>query len=250
MTQQIYGLMAKVMAEVGPIAKNRTNTFQRYQFRGIDDIYDAFQGVLSANGLLCIPYVVSTERHERPGKDGGMLMFTFLTVDYIFYAPDGSSLTARTVGEAMDSSDKSANKAMSAAQKYAFIQTFIVPTAGAKDSEDDHPVPASKPTINNFKPHTHNYDFATGEVTTKSPSSGANNDVGREKIVASDELIAFLDGCVLLGFTKAQVQEILLELNPELTMGNLGTRLTHAMLEKSLQALKKRTVVENEEVPV
>jgi hypothetical protein len=49
-------------------------------------------------------------------------------VAYTFYASDGSSIRAVVVGEASDSADKSSNKAMSAALKYALLQIFCVPT--------------------------------------------------------------------------------------------------------------------------
>jgi hypothetical protein len=143
--KQIYSLMSKIMSEIGPISKDQTNTFQKYKFRGIDDIYNACQSILCKHGVIVIPFVQNVERHERPSKDGGALMFTLLTVDYTFYAPDGSSLTSRLVGEAMDSSDKSGNKALSAAQKYLFIQTFCIGTQEPKDSENDTPLPAYKP---------------------------------------------------------------------------------------------------------
>ena len=46
-------------------------------------------------------------------------------------------------GEAMDSSDKATNKAMSAAYKYACIQTFSIPVTGEPDADADSPqVPA------------------------------------------------------------------------------------------------------------
>ena len=54
-----------------------------------------------------------------------------------FFAPDGSSVIAETVGEGLDMSDKASNKAMSAAYKYALFQVFCIPTAEAKDSERD-----------------------------------------------------------------------------------------------------------------
>ena len=41
-----------------------------------------------------------------------------------------------TIGEAMDSGDKSANKAMSAAMKYALIEVFAIPTIGDNDTEN------------------------------------------------------------------------------------------------------------------
>jgi hypothetical protein len=48
---------------------------------------------------------------------------------------DGSKHTAATFGEAMDSSDKATNKAMSAAFKYAAFMTFCIPTEGDNDAD-------------------------------------------------------------------------------------------------------------------
>ncbi len=42
----------------------------------------------------------------------------------------------KTYGEAMDSGDKSTNKAMSAAYKYAAMQAFCIPTEGDHDTEN------------------------------------------------------------------------------------------------------------------
>jgi len=40
------------------------------------------------------------------------------------------------IGEAMDSGDKSSNKAMSAAYKYACFQAFCIPTEGDNDADN------------------------------------------------------------------------------------------------------------------
>jgi hypothetical protein len=58
-------------------------------------------------------------------------------VQHTFYAADGSNVVAVTIGEAMDSGDKSANKAMSAAMKYAMIETFSIPTEEFNDTENE-----------------------------------------------------------------------------------------------------------------
>jgi hypothetical protein len=52
------------------------------------------------------------------------------------YAEDGSFVESITIGEAMDSGDKSMNKAMSTAYKYAFMQIFCIPTEEDKDTEN------------------------------------------------------------------------------------------------------------------
>jgi hypothetical protein len=52
-------------------------------------------------------------------------------------------------GEAMDSGDKSCNKAMSAAQKYVFFQVFCIATEdGDKDTESHTHTPVPKPAAN------------------------------------------------------------------------------------------------------
>ena len=75
---------------------------------------------------------------ERTYRNGTTLIYRVLKVQYTFHADDGSGVDVVTVGEGMDSGDKAANKAMSAAQKYAFLQTFCIPTEEQKDSEVDH----------------------------------------------------------------------------------------------------------------
>jgi hypothetical protein len=78
-----------------------------------------------------------------------------LTVEFDFYADDGSNVTAVGVGEAMDSSDKASNKAMSAAHKYVLMETFLIPTKDVKDVEKDEHGEVNKKTnvvVNNSHP--------------------------------------------------------------------------------------------------
>jgi hypothetical protein len=80
--------------------------------------------------------VLSRECIERQSKSGGALFYTTVEVEFDFVcAEDGSLHTVKTFGEAMDSSDKSTNKAMSAAYKYACLQAFAIPTEGDNDAD-------------------------------------------------------------------------------------------------------------------
>lgn len=140
----IYKAIIKVMQDGVHVQKARKNPQQGYAFRGIDDFYNAYSPVLAANGIFVVPKVVAQHREERQTKHGGVLIYTILTVDHYFYAADGSHVVARTVGEAMDSGDKSSNKSMSAAMKYALIEVFLAPTDEPKDTEYDTPEPAPR----------------------------------------------------------------------------------------------------------
>ena len=62
--KQIFELIPKIMREVGAIGKDRKNQMQGYNFRGIDDVYNAINGPLSANGVFAVPSVVNMQREE------------------------------------------------------------------------------------------------------------------------------------------------------------------------------------------
>ena len=135
MSQQIFELIPKVMAEVGAIEKAHRNEQQKYYFRGIDDVFAAFQPVLAKHKIFYVPEVLEKTVVERESASSRVLIYTTLTVAYTFYAPDGSNVRAVVIGEAMDTGDKSSNKAMSAALKYALLQIFCVPTEANEDAD-------------------------------------------------------------------------------------------------------------------
>jgi len=136
---KIYAAIPAIMAEVKEIPKSRRNTQQNYAFRGIDDAYAAFQPLFARHGVFIVPNVMDCKREERTAKSGGTLIWTVLTIRHTFYASDGSSIDATTVGEAMDSGDKGSNKAESAALKYALLEVFCVPTEADNDTENQSP---------------------------------------------------------------------------------------------------------------
>lgn len=142
---KIYKAIAGVMKDVGAVGKDSKNPQQGYKYRGIDAVMNALQPAMVKHGIFAAPTVISSEREERQTRNGGLLIYTMLTVKYSFFAEDGSYVETTVVGEGMDSSDKSSNKAMSAAFKYACFQTFCIPTEEMIDSETDSPEPLPKP---------------------------------------------------------------------------------------------------------
>lgn len=138
---KIYAAISAVMEEVEHIAKNRQGDNIRYKFRGIDDVYHALHSLLAKHKVFTVPQVLEERSEERTTKSGGHMIYRILRIKYIFYTVDGSFIECVVVGEAMDTSDKASNKAMSVAHKYALIQVFAIPTAEDKDPEvNDHQV--------------------------------------------------------------------------------------------------------------
>lgn len=135
---KVYQAIAAVQAELATdgISKEHKNSQQGYNFRGIDDVYNALAPVLSKHGLCILPRIINREMIERQTKTGNALFYVTVDAEFDFVcAEDGSKHTVKTYGEAMDSADKATNKAMSAAYKYAAFQSFCIPTEGDNDAD-------------------------------------------------------------------------------------------------------------------
>lgn len=143
MNLDIRAVISAIMKDLGAIPKERKNTQQGYAFRGIDDMYAAIHPLFVKYGVFCAPRVLVLQTSEIEGvtQDGRKKVSyrTLLTIEHSFIAQDASSVCVTTVGEGLDTSDKSSNKAMSAAMKYAFIELFCVPTEDIADSDRDSP---------------------------------------------------------------------------------------------------------------
>jgi len=123
------------LAKTG-ISKANRNQQQGYNFRGIDDVYNALSPLLAEHGLCILPRVLGRTVAEHASKNGGVLFYVTVEAEFDFVcAEDGSKHTVKTFGEAMDSGDKATNKAMSAAYKYAAMQAFAIPTEGDNDAD-------------------------------------------------------------------------------------------------------------------
>lgn len=144
----ICSRMVAVMRELGAIGKDKKNESQGFKYRGIDDVYNAINPILSKHGVFMIAEILGKTREERTNAKGTVLAFTCLHMRYQFVSEDGSSIKTEAEGEGMDSGDKSSNKAMAVAHKYALLQAFCIPTQDLVDPDaETHEVKAApKPT--------------------------------------------------------------------------------------------------------
>ena len=123
------------LAKTG-IQKGQTNAYDKYRFRGIDDVYNALGPAWARAGLVILPRVVSRDAVEKPTQKGGVQNAVTVQVEYDFVAAeDGSVHTVVAFGEAMDRGDKATPKAMAAAFKYAAFQAFCIPVEGQPDAD-------------------------------------------------------------------------------------------------------------------
>jgi hypothetical protein len=144
MSTLIFEKLAAIQKEIDPIAKNQTNQGQRYNFRGVDDVYNALHPLLAKHEVVTMPWVLEARREDRVTSKGSALIYTMLRVEFAFYAKDGSTISCICEGEGMDSGDKSTNKAMAAAHKYALTQVFTIPYEGQIDADSESHTVQSK----------------------------------------------------------------------------------------------------------
>lgn len=145
----VYTAISGVMEDLSKegISKDRRNQQQGYNFRGIDDVYNALAPFLAKHKLVITPRCLERTCVERQTQKGGALFYVTVDMEFILAsASDGSTITARTFGEAMDSADKATNKAQSAAFKYMAMQQFCIPTEGDNDADSTTHEVAAKPS--------------------------------------------------------------------------------------------------------
>jgi hypothetical protein len=131
----IYKQISAVLNDLNPISKEQQNKQQGFFFRGIDDIYNCIHSVFAQHKIFTMTEVLTERYEERTTKTGTAMTRVVLRVKFTIYAEDGSNISGITIGEALDSGDKAANKAMSIAHKYFLIQLFAIPTKELDDPD-------------------------------------------------------------------------------------------------------------------
>lgn len=134
--QQLVAVTRRIAKE--GIGKTRKNTQQGYQFRGVDEVMNAFAPILADEGIYLRPRFTERSVVERVNTKGNPLFYVTVKGEFDFSNAEGETVTVGPFyGEAMDSADKATNKAMAVAFKYAMFQTFCVPLEGVTGGDAD-----------------------------------------------------------------------------------------------------------------
>lgn len=144
MSALIYKKMSEVMKDIGAVTKDQKNMAQGFKFRGIDQFVNALYPALTRHGVFMAPratqFAQELKEVTRSNGKAGVDKHVSILMEYDFYAEDGSRVTVGPIpAEGLDSGDKATNKALSAALKYALIQTFSVPTEDMAEADLDSP---------------------------------------------------------------------------------------------------------------
>lgn len=134
--------MCEVMKRVRYIQKTGRNSFHKYNFLEESELVERIGEAMAEVGIAYFPEVVGVQ-HIPDTKDKGIL--TTITVSATFACSDtGETHTVQWAGVGHDALDKGIYKAMTGANKYLLMKTFLIST-GDDPEEDSKPAQQQAP---------------------------------------------------------------------------------------------------------
>jgi hypothetical protein len=129
--------LARIMSKIDRVPKNGHNDFHNYDYATEADIAEHCRNLLAEEKVMMIPNVLGYEQISKPDKDGKPRNdIVRLNVEFSFYDGDSNDkISFKVVADGEDKGDKATYKAITGAQKYALMKSFLIPTGD--DPEDD-----------------------------------------------------------------------------------------------------------------
>lgn len=130
--------VAEVMKEVSSVGKEGFNSFDKYNFRGIDGVMNAVGPALRKHGVVTIPLVEEIIHGTTTTGKGAVMTQIRLKMRLQWYGPAGDHVDTVVWGEAFDRGDKATAKAHSVAYRTAVLQTLCLPTQEPDPDESSY----------------------------------------------------------------------------------------------------------------
>jgi hypothetical protein len=131
--------MIKIMKQVGYIQKKGINQFHRYKYATETDVSAAFSKAMIENNVFMFSSVLERDckSYQTRGNKESFLVTVKLQVTFVD-GDSGESFTGVFYGDGSDSDDKGVYKAITGAQKYALMKTFLVATGDDPEKENEN----------------------------------------------------------------------------------------------------------------
>jgi len=140
--------MLKVMEAVTRIVKGGNNVTQDYKYvTETDTVAAVRKAMIRAGVMLTMSATASDYQHEYTTKNGSKFRVVRVNVKVNWIDTEtGYTMTEYFDGEGSDSGDKALYKAITGAEKYVLLKTFLIATGDDPEREDKatDPKPAGK----------------------------------------------------------------------------------------------------------
>jgi len=184
--------MIAIMDDVSYIQKTGYNKFQNYKYAKESDIASAFSTAMKKHNVFMFTSILSREctpyQTERQVKTGENTFLVTVQIQVTFVdAESGESFSGVFFGDGSDKGDKAVYKAITGAQKYALMKTFLCET-GDDPERDENNTQKNKNSYKNQ--YENNQDSQPGRPA-------ANNSLTEQQAISK------LDACKNLSELKA-----------------------------------------------
>lgn len=147
--KDIISIIPLIRQELGAIAKDDEPTVgTKYKYRGHDQIINAIVPLLNKYGVFTTVEDELLRYEGRPAANAKWNTAAVIRKVVTFWAPDGSSVSSTIVAESTDNGNKAVGQAQTYAERYAYTQTFTIPTGDAdpdSNAEDAPGAPEAAP---------------------------------------------------------------------------------------------------------
>jgi len=136
---KIDKLIPLIMNDIKAVGKEGKNAQQGFAFRKVDDVYNHINPIMAKHGVYTTHMIISRSEKPIKSKQGALGVHRINTYIFFYRADDGSYVTTEVDGEGIDYGDKSSNKCLSIADKYALVTTFKIPVKDIQDPDGETP---------------------------------------------------------------------------------------------------------------
>ena len=121
--------MIKIMSDIPVLEKTGKNEFHNYRYATEADVADAVSTAMKNNGVFMFSSIVERDcvSFKTAGNKDSFLVTVKLELTFVD-ADSGESMICYSYGDGSDSGDKGIYKAITGAQKYALMKTFLMKT--------------------------------------------------------------------------------------------------------------------------
>jgi len=147
--KNLISKLVEVMKQVKYIEKKGYNEFNRYKYATESDVAEKVREVLADQNVIMLPDIVEHSTREHINRKGNTEYIATVKVKFTFIDGDtGEQLVIHSIGEGQDAGDKAVYKAITGAQKYALMKSFMIPTgddpeadSGVDERNNEEPQP-------------------------------------------------------------------------------------------------------------
>lgn len=159
--------LSKIIGEISRVPKRGRNEFHKYDYVTESDLLDAVRSKLSEAHVAYFFSVDSVTTRNTDNAKAGPITEVTVTVTFAD-ADTGETFSVKGAGAGQDAGDKGVYKAITGAQKYVVMKTFLVPTGDDPELDDAQPAKPAKARV-----ASGGKDAGKGQALTTHPDGAA-----------------------------------------------------------------------------